>query len=68
MGDRRGAYTVLIGILERGTTWNTRRRWKDNIKTVLQEVGSGGMDWIDLALDKDRWRVLMNAVMNLRVP
>jgi hypothetical protein len=45
-----------------------RRRWKDNIKMDLQEVGCGGMDWIDLARDKDRWRALVNAVMNLRVP
>jgi hypothetical protein len=43
-------------------------RWEDNIKMDLQEVGCGGMGWIELAQDKDRWRVLMNAVMNLRVP
>ena len=45
-----------------------RRRWEDNIKTNLQEVGCGGMDWIKLAQDSDRWRALVNAVMNLRVP
>ena len=45
-----------------------RRRWKDNIKMDLQEVGSGGVEWIELAQDRDRWRVLANAVMNLRVP
>jgi hypothetical protein len=45
-----------------------RRRWEDNIKMYLQEVGCGGMDWIDLAQDRDRWRTLLNAVMNLRVP
>jgi len=44
-----------------------RRRWEDNIKMDLQEVGWGVMDWIELAQDRDRWRVLMNAVMNLRV-
>ena len=44
-----------------------RRRWKDNIKTDLQEVGCGGMDWIDLAQDRDRWRAVVNAVMNLGV-
>jgi hypothetical protein len=44
-----------------------RRRWKDNIKMGLQEVGCGGMDWIELAQDRDRWRARMNAVMNLRV-
>jgi hypothetical protein len=42
--------------------------WEDNIKIDLQEVGCGGMDWIDLAQHRDRWRVLVNAVMNLRVP
>jgi hypothetical protein len=44
-----------------------RRRWEDNIKTDLQEVGCGGMDWFGLAKDRDRWRVLVNAVMNIRV-
>jgi len=44
-----------------------RRRWKDNIKMDHQEVGCGGMDWIELAQDRDKWRALVNAVMNLRV-
>ena len=44
-----------------------RLRWEDNIKMDLQEVGCGGMDWIELAQDRDRWRTLVNAVMNLRV-
>jgi hypothetical protein len=45
-----------------------RSRWEDNIKMELQEVGCGGMDWIDLAWDRDRWQALVNAVMNLQVP
>ena len=45
-----------------------RRRWEDNIKMVLQELGCGSMDWIELAEDRDRWRALVNAVMNFRVP
>ena len=45
-----------------------RRRWEDNIKMDLQEVGCGGMDWIGLAQDRDRWRVVVNAVMNIQVP
>ena len=48
-----------------GTPWH---RWEDNIKTDLQEVGCRGMDWIEVAQDRDRRRALMNAVMNLRVP
>jgi len=46
----------------------SRRRWEDNIKVDLQEVGCGGMDWIELTQDGDRWQALVNAVMNLRVP
>jgi hypothetical protein len=45
-----------------------KHRWEDNIKIDLQEVGWGGMDWIDMAQDRDRWRALVSAVMNLRVP
>jgi hypothetical protein len=45
-----------------------RRRWEDNIKMDIREVGSGDMDWIELAQDRDRWRVVVNTVMNLRVP
>ena len=48
--------------------WRPRRRWENNIKMDLQEVGYGGMDWIELAQDRDRWRALVNVVMNLRVP
>jgi hypothetical protein len=45
-----------------------RRRWEDNIKADRQEVGCGGMDWIELAQDRDRWWALLNAAMNLRIP
>jgi hypothetical protein len=69
MGEGRGVYRVLVGKPE-GKTPLARpsRRWEDNIKAHLQEVGCGGIDWIELAKDRDRWRVLVNAVMNLRVP
>jgi hypothetical protein len=68
VGEGRGAYRVLAGKPE-GTRplGKPRRRWEDNIKVDLQEVGCGGMDWIELAQDKDGWRALVNAVMNLRV-
>ena len=69
MGERRGAYRVLVGKLERKSPLRRlRRRWKDNIKIDLQEVGCGGMDWIELAQDRDRCWALVNAVMNLLVP
>ena len=48
--------------------WTDRCRWEDNIKIDLQEVGCEGMDWIELAHDRDRWRALVNAVLNLLVP
>ena len=50
------------------TTWKTKRRWEDNIKMYLLEVKWRGMDWMALAQDNDRWRVLVNPVMNLQVP
>jgi len=53
---------------ERDHRGRTRRRWVDNIKTDFQEVGCGYVDWIGLAQDTDRWRILVSAVMNLRVP
>jgi len=75
-GGRRGVYRVLVGKPEgerpRG---RLRDRWeclklmsKENIKMDLQEVGCRGIGWIDLAQDRDRWQVLVNVVMNLRVP
>ena len=61
-------YGVLVGKpKERRPLGRTRRRWEDNIKMELQEVGCGGMDWIELAQDRDRWRALVNAVMNILV-
>ena len=60
---------ALVGKPEgKSTLGRPRRRWQDNIKIDLQEVGFGGMDWIELAQDTDRWRALVNAVTNLRVP
>jgi len=69
MGDERGVYRVLVGKLEgKRSLGRRRRRWVDNIRMDLQEVGCGYMDWIGLAQDRDRWRTLVSAVMNLRVP
>jgi hypothetical protein len=69
MAERRGVYRVLVGKREgKKPLGRLTFRWKDNIKMDLQEVGCGGMDWIDLAQDRGRWRALLNLVMNLRVP
>ena len=67
MGEERVVYRVLVGKPERKRPLGrSRHRWVDNIRTDLQEVGCGYIDWIGLALD--RWRTLLSAVMNLRVP
>jgi len=69
MRGRRGLYRVMVGNLEeKRPIGRPRRRWEDNIKMDLQEVGCGGKDWIKLAQDRNRWRALVDAVMNFRVP
>jgi hypothetical protein len=69
MGTGRGVYRVLVGKPEgKRPLGKSRGGWEDNIKADLQEVGCGGMDWIEVDKDRDRWRALVNAVMNLRVP
>jgi len=69
MGEEKGVYRVLVGKPERRRSMGRpRRRWVDNIRMDLQEVGGGCMDWIGLAKDRESWRTLETAVMNFRVP
>jgi hypothetical protein len=69
MGEERGVHRVLVGKPERKRPLGRpRRRWVDNIKSDFQEVGGGGVDWVELAQDRDRWRTLVSTVKNLRVP
>jgi hypothetical protein len=69
MGEKRNAYRILVGNREgKRPLGRPRRRWVNTIKMGLREIGWDVMDWIDLAQDRDQWRVLVNAVMNLRVP
>jgi hypothetical protein len=69
MGESRGAYRVLAEKPEgRRPLGRPRRRWEDNIKMDLRELGWGVVDWINLAQDRDRWRALVYTVMNLGVP
>ena len=68
-GEERGVYRFLVGKPEeRRPLGRPKCRWVDNIRMDLQEVGCGYMDWIGLAQDRDSWRTLVSAVMNLRVP
>ena len=69
MGQGRGVYRFLVGKTEgKRPLGRPRRRWEDNIKMDLQEVGWGCGDWMELAQDRDRWLALVSTVMNLRVP
>jgi hypothetical protein len=69
MGEPRNVYRILVGKAERkGPLGRPRRRWVDDIKIYLRVIGWDGMDWIDLDQDRDQWRVLVNTVMNHRVP
>jgi len=69
MRERRGVYRILVVKPEgKRPLVRPRCRWEDNTKMDIQEVGSGGMHWIELVQERDRWRTLVNAVMNLRVP
>jgi hypothetical protein len=69
MGERRGVYRVLVGRPEgKRPLGGPRLRWEDNIKVYFKDVGWEVMDWIDLAQDRNRWRDLVTAVMNLRFP
>jgi len=64
IGERRGVYRILVGKPEGK---RSRRRWDENMKKDLQDVGCGGMEWIELAQDRERWRALLNVVMSIRV-
>ena len=69
MGEKRVIYRVLVGKPDgRRQLGRPRHRWEDNIEMYLQEVGCGGVDWIELAQVRDRWRELVNAATNLQVP
>jgi hypothetical protein len=69
VGETRNAYRILVGKPERKRPLGRpRRRWVDNIKICLKEIGWDFMDWLNLAQDRDQWRALVNTVMNPRVP
>jgi hypothetical protein len=69
MGEKRNVYRLLVGKPDgKRPLGSPRRRWMDNIRMDLVEVGWGDVDWIGLAQDRDNWRALVNSVLNLRVP
>jgi hypothetical protein len=69
MGEKKNAYRILVGKPEgKRPLGRSRSRWVDNIKMELRERGWDGMDWIDMAQDRDQWRALVNTVITLRVP
>jgi hypothetical protein len=69
MGEGRVVYMVLVGKPEgKETIGGSRRRWKDNIKRDLQDVGGGCVDWMERAEDRDRWRTIVSTVMNFQIP
>jgi hypothetical protein len=69
MGEKRNAYRTLVGKPEgKRPLGRPRRRWVDNIKMDLREMGWDGVDWMDMARDRKEWRTLVNTVLNLRVP
>jgi hypothetical protein len=69
MGEKKNAYRILVGKPEgKRPLGGPRHRWVDNIKMVLREIEWGGMNWIDLAQDRDQWRALVNTIMKLSLP
>jgi hypothetical protein len=69
MGEKRNVYRILVGKPEgKRPLGRPRRRWVDNIEMDLRDIGWDGVDWIDLAQDRDQWRALANTTMNLRFP
>jgi hypothetical protein len=69
MGDKRNSYRILVGKPERKIPLGRpRRRWVDTIEMDLREIGCNGVDWVDMAQDRDQWRALVNRVLNLRSP